>query len=203
MNDANQLRGCAPMQTQPRNEVNVVSQDSCAVAPPSETQRATIETESATASATEAQPTPLKSAALLALGRNQARNSGATAQATGRNSGATEAVDGRIESATHGATFWRWSILSPDGTRVLVHVIPEATRAEMERRYPGAQVVPVEDVRTTRAAYMTKADETAIRAWLVRVGETDASSITDILERCRSDQGAHLYFLQRSKEAKP
>ncbi|MDT8383927.1 MAG: hypothetical protein RRB22_05890 [Gammaproteobacteria bacterium] len=62
-----ELRSCAPIQAQP----------------------ATFTPENATTSATKAQPSSLKAAALLVLGRNDIRNQSATPSETGRNSGAT------------------------------------------------------------------------------------------------------------------
>ncbi|HNM80805.1 MAG TPA: hypothetical protein PKL28_07110, partial [Rhodocyclaceae bacterium] len=43
------------------------------------------------------------------------------------------------------------------------------------------------------------ASETAsIRAWLAHIGETDAGTIADVLQRCRNDAEARSYFIGRA-----
>ncbi|WP_132538633.1 hypothetical protein [Plasticicumulans lactativorans] len=48
------------------------------------------------------------------------------------------------------------------------------------------------------AVPMTARDESAIRSWLAQIGETDATIIVEVLERCCTDADARRYFTQRT-----
>ena len=50
------------------------------------------------------------------------------------------------------------------------------------------------------AAAMTAEEETAIRAWLSHIEETDAAIIAEVLSQCRADAEARAYFLRRAEE---
>ncbi|MFO1352590.1 MAG: hypothetical protein U1F68_18735 [Gammaproteobacteria bacterium] len=50
------------------------------------------------------------------------------------------------------------------------------------------------------ATAMTAEEETAIRAWLAHIEETDADIIAEVLNQCRADVKARAYFLRRSEE---
>lgn len=43
-------------------------------------------------------------------------------------------------------------------------------------------------------------DETRIRAWLARIGETDAATIAEVMDGCRMNPEVQAYFLARSDE---
>jgi hypothetical protein len=47
---------------------------------------------------------------------------------------------------------------------------------------------------------MTCEEETAIRAWLAHIEETDADIIAEVLNQCRADAEARAYFLRRADE---
>ena len=47
----------------------------------------------------------------------------------------------------------------------------------------------------------TASDETAIRAWLELIEETDPAIIADVLGRCRTDPEARDYFTRRAADA--
>ena len=47
---------------------------------------------------------------------------------------------------------------------------------------------------------MTADEETAIRAWLAHIEETDRDTITEVLDQCRTDAGAREYFIGRAGE---
>jgi hypothetical protein len=47
---------------------------------------------------------------------------------------------------------------------------------------------------------MTLDQETAIKAWLARIGETDPVMINDVLVRCSTDRVALKYFMSRATE---
>jgi len=49
-------------------------------------------------------------------------------------------------------------------------------------------------------APMTADDETAMRAWLAHIEETDPDTITEVLDPCRTDAGAREYFIGRAGE---
>lgn len=50
------------------------------------------------------------------------------------------------------------------------------------------------------ATTMTAEEETAIRAWLAHIEETDADIIAEVLNQCRDDAEAREYFLRRAEE---
>jgi len=43
-------------------------------------------------------------------------------------------------------------------------------------------------------------EEASIRAWLAHIEETDSVIISEVLEKCRDEFDARVYFLKRSKE---
>jgi hypothetical protein len=45
-----------------------------------------------------------------------------------------------------------------------------------------------------------KSDESAIRAWLAHINETDSGIIAEVLDKCRADSSARAYFLWRAEE---
>jgi hypothetical protein len=47
---------------------------------------------------------------------------------------------------------------------------------------------------------MTAKDARAIRAWLAHIEETDPEEIQSVLNECRADPGALVYFLGRAAE---
>lgn len=50
------------------------------------------------------------------------------------------------------------------------------------------------------APAMTTEQETAIRAWLAHIEETDANTIAEVVNQCRADLEARAYFLRRADE---
>jgi len=53
----------------------------------------------------------------------------------------------------------------------------------------GSQTVP-----------LTAAEETAVRTWLDDIDETDPTIITELLNKCNTDEKAKAYFLRRTEE---
>ena len=47
---------------------------------------------------------------------------------------------------------------------------------------------------------MTEIEETAIRAWLAYIQETDQDTLGEVLNECRTDAGAREYFIGRAGE---
>jgi hypothetical protein len=46
-------------------------------------------------------------------------------------------------------------------------------------------------------------EETAIRAWLAHIEETDPATIAEVIDKCRHNNEARDYFLGRTKEVPP
>lgn len=46
-------------------------------------------------------------------------------------------------------------------------------------------------------------EESAIRAWLAHIEETDAATIADVITKCQNNAQARAYFLERAREAPP
>lgn len=78
---------------------------------------------------------------------------------------------------------------------------PEVTQAEVLKWYPDAtkaeSFVPVVQPPSTP---MTAGEEVAVRKWLELIQEIDPATIAQVLEQCRKDQEAKLYFLKRAGE---
>jgi hypothetical protein len=55
-------------------------------------------------------------------------------------------------------------------------------------------------VKSTPTAPMTADEESAIRAWLAHIEETDAAIIAVVLDQCRVDVEARGYFLRQAGE---
>lgn len=55
-------------------------------------------------------------------------------------------------------------------------------------------------LQTNKAAILAELqrEDTAIRAWLARTGETDPATITEVMTACRTNQNARAYYLQRA-----
>ena len=103
-------------------------------------------------------------------------------------------------SAGETATASRWWLIHyPDRDPVEVACCPEATHAEILERHPDA-VAAEPFTRTIRqpSAHMAADEETAIRAWLELIEETDSANIAVVLQQCRMDGDARDYFIERA-----
>jgi hypothetical protein len=47
---------------------------------------------------------------------------------------------------------------------------------------------------------LTDEEEAAIRSWLAHIEETDSTELESVLDECRADVGARIYYLRRSEE---
>jgi hypothetical protein len=92
-----------------------------------------------------------------------------------------------------------WLIHYPDRDPLEVACCPEATHAEILERHPDA-VAAEPFTRTIRqpSAHMAADEETAIRAWLELIEETDSANIAVVLQQCRMDGDARDYFIERA-----
>ena len=67
--------------------------------------------------------------------------------------------------------------------------------------YKGAKAGTVANVASVAVANQLLAEEeTAIRAWLAHIEETDPATIADVLERCQNDAQARAYCLEQSRQ---
>ena len=58
--------------------------------------------------------------------------------------------------------------------------------------------VAVANLREEKTAPMTASEETAIRAWLAQIEETDPEIIADVIGKCQRDADARDYFTGRA-----
>ena len=110
---------------------------------------------------------------------------------------APKAKVGAGDTAT--ASRW-WLIHYPDRDPVEVACCPEATHADILERHPDA--VAAEPFTLTirqPLAPLTAKEETAIRAWLALIGETDPATITEVIGQCQQDAEARDYFTGRAR----
>lgn len=66
-------------------------------------------------------------------------------------------------------------------------------------------VKPESSIKTKRepaSTELTIDEESKIRAWLALIEETDSEIIAEVLEKCRSNIEARVYFLHRAEEVR-
>lgn len=96
------------------------------------------------------------------------------------------------------ASRW-WLIHYPDRDPLEVSCTPPATHAEILERHPDAVAAePFTPTIRQPSAPLTAEEETAIRAWLALIGETDADIIADVLNKCRHDADIRTYYQRRA-----
>lgn len=89
-----------------------------------------------------------------------------------------------------------WRLIHyPDRDPLQLASCPEATHAENLERHPDA-IAAEPFARTFRqpSAPMTAEEETAIRAWLARIKETDPATIAEVIGQCGRDADVRHYF---------
>ena len=103
------------------------------------------------------------------------------------------------------ATTSRWWLIHyPDRDPVEVACSPEATHAEIQERYPDAVAAePFTPTIRQPSAPLTASDETAIRAWLALIEETDPATIAEVIGQCQRDADARDYFTGRAAAELP
>jgi hypothetical protein len=62
------------------------------------------------------------------------------------------------------------------------------------------QVGPLDTHKRESTAPMSESEESAIRAWLAHIEETNPDEIADVLDKCRTNSEARAYFLLRAQE---
>ena len=76
---------------------------------------------------------------------------------------------------------------------------PEATHAEILERHPDAVAAePFTPTIRQPSAPLTASEETAIRAWLALIEETDPATIAEVIGQCQRDADARDYFTGRA-----
>jgi hypothetical protein len=115
--------------------------------------------------------------------------------------------EGQAEpSATTGAdnpaTASRWWLIHyVDRDPLEVACCPEATHAEiLERHSDAVAAEPFTPNIRQPSAPLTASEETAIRAWLALIEETDQATITEVIGQCQRDADAREYFNGRAAE---
>lgn len=109
---------------------------------------------------------------------------------------APPAIVGAGDVAT--ASRW-WLIHYPDRDPVEVACCPEATHAKILEWYPDAIAAePFTPSIRQPSAPLTVSEETAIRAWLVLIKETDPATIAEVIGQCQRDADARDYFTGRA-----
>lgn len=94
-----------------------------------------------------------------------------------------------------------WLIHYPDRPPLQVACCPEATHAEILERHPDAVAAePFTPTVRQPSAPMTAEDETASRAWLQRIEETDPSTIDEVIAQCERGADAREYFAGRAAD---
>ena len=96
------------------------------------------------------------------------------------------------------ASRW-WLIHYPDRDPLEVACCPEATHADILERHPDAVAAePFTPTIRQPSAPLTASEETAIRAWLALIEETDPATNAEVIERCKRDAAALDYFTGRA-----
>jgi hypothetical protein len=97
-----------------------------------------------------------------------------------------------------------WRLHFADREPLEIACTPPATRAEVLAGRPGAtEAEPFTPTVRQPAAPLTASEETAIRAWLARIGETDPATIAEVIGQCQRDADARAYFIGRAAEELP
>lgn len=101
------------------------------------------------------------------------------------------------------ASRW-WLIHYPDRDPLEVACCPEATHADILERHPDAVAAEpfTPSIRQPSAA-LTAEEETAIRAWLALIEETDPATIAEVIGQCQRDADARDYFTGRAAAELP
>lgn len=98
------------------------------------------------------------------------------------------------------ASRW-WLIHYPDRDPVEVACCPEATHAEiLERHSDAVAAEPFTPTIRQASAPLTASEETAIRAWLALIEETDPATIAEVIGQCQRDADARDYFTGRAAD---
>lgn len=103
------------------------------------------------------------------------------------------------------ATAYRWWLIHyPDCDPVEVAYCPEVTHAEILERHPGAVATePFTPSIRQPSAPLSAEEETAIRAWLALIEETDPATITEVIGHCQRDADVRDFVTGRAAAELP
>lgn len=105
---------------------------------------------------------------------------------------------------SQGAAAPAWLLHFPDADSKEVHFIPAATHAQVLADYPDAVAAePFTPTIRQPSAPLTTSDETAIRAWLTLIEETDPATIAEVIGQCQRDAEARDYLIGRAAAELP
>jgi len=108
---------------------------------------------------------------------------------------------GALEKFHAADTCRSWLIHYSDRDPLEVVICPPATYAEILERHPDAVAAePLTQTIRQPSAPLTASEETAIRAWLALIEETDPATIAEVIGQCQEDEGAREYFRNRAGE---
>ena len=97
-----------------------------------------------------------------------------------------------------------WLIHFRDLEPVEMIVSPPATHAEILERHPDAVAAePFTPIIRQPSVPITPEEETAIRAWLALIEETDPATIAEVIGQCQGDADARDYFTGRAAAELP
>ena len=116
-----------------------------------------------------------------------------------------EIIDALQVSPGDTATASRWWLIHyPDRDPLEVACCPEATHADILERHPDAVAAePFTPTIRQPSAPLTDSEESAIRAWLALIEETDPATIVEVIGQCQRDADARDYFTRRAAAELP
>jgi len=99
----------------------------------------------------------------------------------------------------------RWWVLHyRDSDPTEVSCYPAATHAEMLEAHPDALAAePFTPTIRQASAPLTANEEAALRAWLSLIQETDTATVAAVIDQCRRDADARVYFIRQAHAALP
>lgn len=93
----------------------------------------------------------------------------------------------------------RWLIHYPDRDPLEMACCPGMSHADILERHPDAVAAePFTPTIRQPSAPLSAREETAIRAWLALIEETDPTNIAEVIGQCKRDADARVYFTQRA-----
>lgn len=115
-----------------------------------------------------------------------------------------EAENSHLPTSAAVTTSSRWWLIHyPDRDPVDMACSPEATHAEILERYPDALAAePFTPTIRQPSAPLTTSEETAIRAWLAQINESDTEEIARVVSECRKDVVTRGYVLQWASDVR-
>ncbi len=97
-----------------------------------------------------------------------------------------------------------WLIHYPGRAPLEVACYPKATHTEIMERHQGAVAAkPFTPTVRKASTPLTSEEETAIRAWLSMIEETDPATVAEVIDQCQRDAEARAYFTGRATTELP